>query len=70
MNAKNRTDGSSVYKGVSYQTLAKKWKSQIGLSNKKIYLGIYSSEREAAEVYNAAAIEHYGEFAKLNIFDN
>ena len=70
MNAKNRTDGSSVYKGVSYHGHTKKWMSQIGLNRKNIYLGIYSSEREAAEVYNAAAIEHYGDFAKLNKFDD
>ena len=69
-NAKNRTDGSSVYKGVSYQTQAKKWKSQIGLGNKVIYLGIYTSEREAAEAYNTAAREQYGDYAKLNEFSD
>jgi hypothetical protein len=70
MNAKHRTDGLSVYKGVNYQTQAKKWKAQIGLSRKRIYLGIFTSEREAAEAYNAAAREHYGEYAKLNIFED
>ncbi len=70
MNAKHRTDGSSVYKGVNYQTQAKKWKAQIGINRQRIYLGIFPSEREAAESYNAAAIEHYGEYAKLNIFDD
>ncbi len=70
MNAKHRTDGSSVYKGVNYQTQAKKWKAQIGLSRKRIYLGVFRSEREAAEAYNTAAREHYGEYAKLNTFDD
>jgi hypothetical protein len=70
MNAKHRTDGSSVYKGVNYQTQAKKWKAQIGFNRQRIYLGIFPSEREAAEAYNTAAIERYGEYAKLNIFED
>jgi hypothetical protein len=70
MNAKHRTDGSSVYKGVNYQTQAKKWKAQIGINRQRIYLGIFPSEREAAEAYNARAIEQYGEYAKLNIFED
>ena len=65
MNAKNRTGGSSVYKGVCYQTQARKWKAAIGLDRKPIYLGLFESEREAAEAYNAAAVEHYKESAKL-----
>jgi hypothetical protein len=70
MNAKHRTDGSSVYKGVNYQTQAKKWKAQIGFNRQRIYLGIFPSEREAAEAYNTAAREQYGEYAKLNIFED
>ena len=66
MNAKNRTDGSSVYKGVSYQAKSRKWKSTIVLDGKSIHLGLYANEREAAEVYNTAALEHYKEFARLN----
>ena len=70
MNAKHRTGGSSVYKGVNYQTQAKKWKAQIGFNRQRIYLGIFPSEREAAEAYNTAAREQYGEYAKLNIFED
>jgi hypothetical protein len=69
MNAKNRIDGSSVYKGVSYQAKARKWKGTIVLGRKCIHLGLFESEREAAESYNAAALEHYKEFAKLNELD-
>ena len=69
MNQKNRTDGSSVYKGVSYQAKAKKWKGTIVLKRKFIHLGFFECEREAAEAYNAAAVLHYKEFAKLNTLD-
>ena len=38
--------------------------------NKKLKgLGLFASEREAAEVYNTAALEHYKEFARLNKFN-
>ncbi len=70
MNAKNRTDGTSIYKGVSYHTQAKKWRAAFGMNGKMVYLGLFESEREAAEVYNTAALEHYKEFARLNEFDD
>ncbi len=69
MNAKIRIDGSSVYKGVSYQAKTKKWKGTIVLERKCIHLGLFESEREAAESYNTAAAEHYKEFARLNDLD-
>jgi hypothetical protein len=31
------------------------------------YIGSFTSETEAARAYNAAAIKHHGEFARLNI---
>ena len=33
-------------------------------------LGAFKNEREAAKVYNAAAVEHYKQFAKLNVFED
>jgi hypothetical protein len=69
-NAKNRTDGSSVYKGVSYGVKSKKWLAHIGINGKAKHLGVFTNEREAAQAYNAAAVLHYKEFAKLNIFED
>ena len=69
-NMKKHTDGSSVYKGVCYHKLSRKWKTQIMVDGKVKYLGLYNDEREAAEVYNKAALEHYKEFAKLNVFED
>ena len=69
-NMKKHSDGSSVYKGVSYKKRLSKWTAQMHMNGKQTYLGVFTSEREAAEAYNAAALEHYGAFAKLNEFSD
>ncbi len=61
---------SSIYKGVSLHGHSKKWVVHIGINGKVKHLGIFASEREAAEAYNTAAVEHYKEFARLNIFED
>ena len=50
--------------------MRKKQSSKICINGKDKHLGYFASEREAAEAYNAAAVEHYKEFAKLNEFDD
>ncbi len=67
-NMNKHSDGSGIYKGVSWDKRAAKWKAQIKWLGKQRFLGCFTSEREAAEAYNAAAAEHFGEFAKLNTF--
>ena len=67
---KRHTDGSSIYKGVSVHTQSKKWHARIMISGKPVSLGLFESEREAGESYNTAAVEHFGVFAKLNIFED
>ena len=68
-NKRRRKDGSSLYKGVSWDKRSGKWVVRIKTGGVNKNLGLFEVEREAAEVYNAAAIEHYGEFAKLNKLD-
>jgi hypothetical protein len=57
---------SSKYKGVSFAGKMSKWKSGIMVKGKSIHLGYFVSEVEAAEAYNKAALEYFGEFAGLN----
>jgi hypothetical protein len=68
-NQKRHSDGSSIYKGVSWDKLAKKWRAQINILGRVINLGGFTDERAAAVVYNAAALEHFKEYAKLNELD-
>jgi hypothetical protein len=57
---------SSIYKGVDWYKRYKKWRARIEISRKSKHLGYFTSERAAAQAYNCAAIDHFGEFAKLN----
>lgn len=74
-NAANRrkidTSTSSRFKGVLWQsnTKDKPWMAHIKYNRKKLFLGRYATEEEAALAYNKAALEYFGEFANLNEID-
>ena len=60
---------SSIYKGVSWNKKAKKWKAEIKVNNKYFYLGLYKNEKDAALAYNKAARKYFGKYALLNKID-
>jgi hypothetical protein len=68
-NRKFFEGGSSKYKGVHWYKQTCKWHAQIRINYKKIHLGSYDNEKEAALAYNKAALETFGEFAKINIIE-
>ncbi len=71
-NCKNRRglkNASSKYKGVNLDG-GKYWRAIIKAGDKKINLGNFKTEKEAAIAYNNAAQLHFGEFAYLNIFED
>lgn len=56
---------SSVFKGVNFDKRSGKWRTQIVVNGRQIYC-FCNTEGEAALAYNALAVEHFGEFARLN----
>ncbi len=59
----------SPYKGVKRRSLVGggySWQARIKIDGKETFLGAYKTEIEAAQAYNRAAVEHFGEFARLN----
>lgn len=68
-NRKAQEGGTSQYKGVYWNKQSCKWTASIRVNRKPIYLGRYHKEEEAALAYNKAALEYFGEFAKINIIE-
>jgi hypothetical protein len=54
--------GRSAHKGVCWHKRGHKWRAECAGT----YLGLFTSEIEAAEAYNRAALAHFGPFALLN----
>jgi hypothetical protein len=63
-------DSSSQYKGVMRDKRREKWHSQIGYKGKKITIGYFDNEEDAARAYDAKARQLYGQYAALNFPDN
>ena len=67
-NCQNRTKisgAASMYKGVSKSNKTD-WRANIYLNGRKIHLGCFKLEVDAAKAYDAKAKKLFGEFAKLN----
>jgi hypothetical protein len=62
---------SSRFKGVTFapHNKSKPWMAQLKVDYKRLYLGYYATEEEAAEAYNKAALLHHGDFANLNVIE-
>lgn len=66
LNVGVRTDNTSGYKGVSFNTEQQKWIARIQVDSKRHMLGYFISKELAALAYNLAAVEYHGEFAYIN----
>lgn len=63
---KLRKDNTSGFKGVTWSRKMRMWNSQIYVNTKRKHLGYFLNKKTAALAYDAAAIEHFGEFAATN----
>lgn len=64
-NRRNQINNKTGYKGVSWNAKDKRYKTQIRVKGKRIYLGEYLTAEEAYKVYCDAMIKYHGEFARL-----
>lgn len=65
-NRKAYKNSTSKYLGVGWNKEKKKWQAQITINYRRIHLGYFNQEEEAANVYNIKALEFFGEFSMLN----
>lgn len=63
-NSRRYRGSVSPYKGV--QCLSGRWRARIRHNGAQKHLGCFDTPEQAASAYNAAAIQFYGEFARLN----
>ncbi|SRR5260221_5883955 len=57
---------TSEYRGVCWDKKRCVWRSNININKKQIFLGYYTSEIEAAKVYNNAVRRYFGGLAYIN----
>lgn len=66
-NSLNRSPNRNKrFKGMNWNKRQKKFHAHIRVHGKKIHLGSFATDVEAALAYDEAARHHFGEFAALN----
>ena len=63
---KNSSNATSCFRGVHFSTQLHKWIAKICVNGKRIWLGVFDNEIDAARAYDRAALKYFGEFARLN----
>jgi hypothetical protein len=65
-NKRRYRNNASGFKGVSWHRVSGRWVAQASIAGKRCHLGLFDNPIDAALAYDAAALEAYGEFARLN----
>lgn len=66
MNSKSNTKTASEYKGIRRHRVGT-WEARIMAGGKRIQIGHFAREEDAAQAYNFVALELHGEFARFNV---
>lgn len=68
-NSRNKspTRNRALYKGVS-PTAEGRYRARLMLDRREVWLGSFDTPEEAARAYDAAALQHFGEFARPNFY--
>lgn len=66
-NRKRGSNNTSGFKGVNFNY--HKYRAQVNVRGRRVYLGRFPTAVEAARAYDAAAKQHHGEYARLNFPD-
>jgi len=69
-NSEKQQGVSSRFKGVCWVKSKGRWTAYIKTKKRLEKLGYFDDETQAAKAYNMAAIEVFGEFARLNKLDD
>jgi hypothetical protein len=64
---KPKKQTASQYKGLYYNKKIKKWCARVCVDKKKVNLGYFETELEAALAYNEGVGRYHGEFARPNV---
>jgi hypothetical protein len=64
-NKKLLPTNTSGVKGVSWHKECKKWRADISINGKLLYLGLFENKKDAITVRQEAAYKYHGEFAKI-----
>lgn len=63
-NSRGHRNKTSKYRGVYWNSQRSKWESKIRVpSGKRIHLGAFSDENEAAQAYKSASMKYHGEYS-------
>lgn len=65
-NTHLRVDNTSGFKGVSWDKSLNRWRVSIRKRGSKRYVGVFTDPIAAAHAYDEAALEYFGEFARIN----
>lgn len=65
-NKSPHSNSTSKYLGVSWDKSRNKWKSNIYVNKRLLFLGRFNSEEDAAKAYDVVAIREFKQYANLN----